>query len=129
MEEITNKDINIAIDPKAVDQLILMKKHDYTLEDKVFRIKIGGKGCDGFTYELGFSLADDEDLVISLAPDLNLHMDPFSAYFCRKGSINYHFDPTGDEGLTFENDLQEEFHGKFFKDESTVPKFLKKYEN
>lgn len=126
MESVKREDINIAIDQEAILQLKLMKEHDYTLENKVFRLKIDGKGCDGFTYELGWSDKDAEDITINLANDIMLHLDPFTAFYCAQGKISYHFDPTGDEGLTFTNLKQEEHHGKFFKDESKVPEFLKK---
>lgn len=125
MNTVTPQDINISLDPEAANQLKLMQEHDYTLKDKVFRLKIGGKGCDGFTYDLGWSAPHPDDVVKELAHNVKLHMDPFTAFYCQEGAINYHFDPEGDEGLTFTNHRQEEYHGKFFKDESTVPEFLK----
>ena len=57
-------DIKLFISDSAVRQIQLMQDNDYTLDGLLFRIKIGGKGCGGFTYDTGFSELDPADLVI-----------------------------------------------------------------
>ena len=48
---ITAQDIKIFVTDSAVRQIQLMQENDYTLEGHSFRIKIGGKGCEGFTHD------------------------------------------------------------------------------
>ena len=57
-------DITLFVSDSAVRQIQLMQDHDYTLEGLLFRIKIGGKGCGGFTYDTGFSEHHTDDLKI-----------------------------------------------------------------
>ena len=47
-------ELKLQVSGAAIQQIKLMLEHDYTLKGKIFRIKIGGKGCGGFTYQTGF---------------------------------------------------------------------------
>jgi Fe-S cluster assembly iron-binding protein IscA len=129
MIDISKEQIHLKITPSAIEQVELIKTHDFTMENLVFRLKIGGKGCHGFDYTLGFSEPHSEDLeVIATAHDLSekkltLNIDPFTAFYCREGLIDYICDyENNTEGFHFENNNQKEYRGKFFKNESKTPK-------
>ena len=117
------EDININFTKEAINQLILIKENDFTIGDKVFRIKIDGKGCGGFDYALGFHEKNDEDLEIKIeGTDLTFIMDPFTAHYGKNGSVNYITDFENNvEGFRFENKNEKNYRGKFFKDESKLP--------
>ena len=61
---LTVSDVKLFVSDSAVRQIQLMQQNDYTLDGLSFRIKIGGKGCGGFTYDTGFSEFHADDLVI-----------------------------------------------------------------
>ncbi len=69
----TNNDqYKIFLTEAAFMQAHTMLEHDYTLEGLQFRLKIGGKGCDGFTYETGFSEKHEDDHVLEFNSEQNL---------------------------------------------------------
>ena len=112
----------------AAMQLLLLQKNDFTLQDKYFRLKIDGKGCDGFTYAAGFTefYTDDIEVKISVSeqfPPLTVLVDPFTAFYLQRVVVDYVFDPVnGLEGFLINNLQQQEFEGKFWKkDASKVP--------
>lgn len=117
--------IEIEMTSSAFDQIYLIQENDYTLEGLHFRLKIEGKGCHGFDYALGFSEKKEDDLLHTLHSEgrsLEIIIDPFSAYYCAQGLINYVFDIKElMEGFHFENANQLQFRGKFFKDCSKLP--------
>jgi Fe-S cluster assembly iron-binding protein IscA len=83
---ISAEDLNIFVTDSAVRQIQVMQENDYTLKGLSFRIKIGGKGCEGFTYETGFSSVHEGDLHVTknyplINFDLHLLIDPFTAYY------------------------------------------------
>lgn len=124
MLPINNSQINIELSRAAFEQIALIKTHDYTLENMDFRLKIGGKGCDGFTYETGFSEKLDDDIVLKFQFEdryLDLLVDPFAAHYCSEGELDFIFNPTGEEGFEFRNKNEHKYHGKFFSDESMLP--------
>lgn len=115
------QDFNIQLSKAAFDQIKLIKANDYTLDGMSFRLKIGGKGCDGFTYDTGFSAPHEDDIVLSFE-SLELLLDPFTAYYCKEGSLDFLLNPkTNEDGFVFINFNEEKYHGKFFKDESMAP--------
>ena len=118
----TNRnDFNIQISRAALEQIKLIKENDYTLDKEKFRLKIGGKGCDGFTYETGFSTPLDDDLQL-VFEDVIVILDPFTAHYCKEGSLDFLLNPKSNEdGFVFINFNEEKYHGKFFKDESMAP--------
>lgn len=119
-----NKDIHIDLTAAAFEQIKLMQQNDYTLEGLLFRLKIGGKGCEGFTYETGFSQKLPEDLELEYLHQeykLQILIDKFTAHYCSEGVLDFIFDPNGQEGFTFTNANESKYHGKFFKDESMLP--------
>jgi Fe-S cluster assembly iron-binding protein IscA len=109
-----------------------MQENDYTLENHLFRIKIGGKGCGGFTYDTGFSLPDPDDLLIEkdfpmINYRLKVLMDPFTAYYTQEATLDYLLDTNkNEEGFTLTNAQDGAHRGKFFKDESKLPPWAKK---
>lgn len=124
-------DIKLFVSDSAVRQIQLMQENDYTLEGLSFRIKIGGKGCGGFTYDTGFSEFHADDLVIELPyPLINytlkILIDPFTAYYTQDSTLDYLLDPaSNEEGFVVTNAADGEHKGKFFKDESKLPPWAK----
>lgn len=117
-------DIQLEISPEAKNQLLLIQDHDYTLQDQFFRIQIGGKECHGFTYQLGFTAKDQNDLEIVL-DNLVILMDPFTAFYTQHAKLDYAQDDQGNDGFTLTNLKESEHRGKFFKDESKLPPWAK----
>jgi iron-sulfur cluster insertion protein len=120
-------DIKLFVSDSAVRQIQLMQENDYTLAGHSFRIKIGGKGCGGFTYDTGFSEFHEDDLVIEIKfPMINFTLkvliDPFTAYYTQESNLDYLLDPANnEEGFVVANAADGTHKGKFFKDESKLP--------
>lgn len=121
----SNTEYQINLTQAAFKQILLISENDYTLSNKLFRLKIGGKGCDGFTYETGFSdkLNDDICLEYHLDHDcVTIILDTFTAYYCKEGQLDFLLNPKNNEdGFIFLNDNEHKYAGKFFRDESLVP--------
>jgi iron-sulfur cluster insertion protein len=130
--KITASDIKLFVTDSAVRQIKLMQDNDYTLEGLNFRIKIGGKGCAGFTYDTGFSEQHPDDLIIKqhyslIDYELVILMDPFTAYYTQELTLDYLLDTTqNEEGFIVNNAADGQHRGKFFKDESKLPPWAKK---
>ena len=110
-------------------QLANMLTNDPYVSGKSLRISIDGKGCDGFTYAIGFSAANDQDFITSLELasydgqnfNLDVVMDPFAAYYLQNVAIDYQLDHASDtDGFTVKNLDQEQFHGKFWRKNKTL---------
>ena len=125
-------DIKLFVTDSAVRQIQLMQVNDYTLEGLSFRIKIGGKGCGGFTYDTGFSEFHADDLVLEtpyplINYTLKVLIDPFTAYYTQDSTLDYLLDPANnEEGFVVTNAADGEHKGKFFKDESKLPPWANK---
>lgn len=125
-------DINLLVTDSAVRQIRVMQDNDYTLEGLSFRIKIGGKGCEGFTYDTGFSEIHPDDLIIKkhyplINFDLTILMDPFTAFYTQELTLDYLLDTaSNEEGFIVNNAADGQHRGKFFKDESKLPPWAKK---
>lgn len=117
-------DIQLEITPEAKNQLRLMTEHDYTLKNQFFRIQIGGKECHGFTYQLGFTAKDQNDLEIA-HEELVVIIDPFTAYYTQKAKLDYQMDDQGNDGFILTNFNESQHRGKFFKDLSKLPPWAK----
>ncbi len=118
-------ELKVEISDNAIKQIKLMLEHDYTLKDHVFRIKIGGKGCGGFTYQTGFSEPHTDDLIVEAA-DLKIYVDPFTAHYIHGGNLDYKFDPQNfEDGFVLNNPREKEYAGKFFKDTNKLPPWAK----
>lgn len=124
-------DIKLFVSDSAVRQIQLMQENDYTLEGLCFRIKIGGKGCGGFTYDTGFSEFHADDLVIEtnyplINYKLKVLIDPFTAFYTQDSTLDYLLDPANnEEGFVVTNAADGDHKGKFFKDESKLPPWAK----
>ncbi len=118
-------DIDIKFTQDAIDQLGIIIENDYTFENMIFRLKIDGKGCNGFDYALGFTEKFDGDInvIIPNTDDkLSYYIDPFTAFYSKKGVVDFVQDIENDsQGFIFENDNEKQYRGKFFKDESKAP--------
>jgi iron-sulfur cluster insertion protein len=129
---LTASDIKLFVTDSAVRQIQLMQENDYTLEGLSFRIKIGGKGCEGFTYDTGFSELHSDDLVIRqkyelIHFDLTVLIDPFTAFYTQQVTLDYLLDTTNnEEGFIVNNAADGQHRGKFFKDEGRLPPWAKK---
>lgn len=125
-------DIKLFVTDSAVRQIQLMQDHDYTLEGLLFRIKIGGKGCEGFTYDTGFSELHPDDLVITqeyplINFTLKVLIDPFTAYYTQEATLDYLLDiSNNEEGFILTNAADGQHRGKFFKDEEKLPPWARK---
>ncbi len=116
---------NLVITENALQQIRLLQQHDYTLSGMSFRIKIGGKGCGGFTYETGFSAPLPDDLTLIVQGTAVL-MDPFTAHYTQEARLDYQLDiANNDEGFIVENFAGDRYKGKFFKDTTLIPKWEK----
>ncbi len=131
-QKLTESDLDVFITDSAVRQIQLMQENDYTLEGLQFRIKIGGKGCGGFTYDTGFSERHPDDLVIrksypAIDLELTLLIDPFTAFYTQSFTLDYLLDPaSNEEGFVVSNAAEGQHKGKFFKDTSKLPPWAKK---
>ena len=128
----TVQDLQVFVTDSAVRQIQLMQENDYTLQGLEFRVKIGGKGCGGFTYETGFSEPHPDDLVVKLSYplinfELTLLIDPFSAYYTQNFTLDYLLDPANnEEGFIVQNAADGTHKGKFFKDETKLPPWARR---
>lgn len=131
-KSISASDIKLFVTDSAVHQIKLMEENDYTLKGLNFRIKIGGKGCGGFTYSTGFSELHEEDLIVEkefplIKYHLKVLMDPFTAFYTQELTLDYLLDPaSNEEGFIVNNAADGQHKGKFFKDESRLPPWAKK---
>jgi iron-sulfur cluster insertion protein len=131
-KNLTASDIKLFVTDSAVRQIQLMQENDYTLEGHSFRIKIGGKGCEGFTYDTGFSEFHADDLVIKqsyplIGFDLTVLIDPFTAFYTQEVTLDYLLDTSNnEEGFIVNNAADGQHRGKFFKDESLLPPWASK---
>ncbi len=117
--------IDLEITPAAAQQIQVIQQNDYTLEGLSFRIKIGGKGCGGFTYETGFSEKLPDDLVLD-HQRLTILMDRFTAFYTQRVKLDFVLDPeTNEEGFVVDNFAGDLYKGKFFKDPSMTPNWDK----
>lgn len=129
---LTPEDIKLFVTDSAVRQIQVMQENDYTLKDHSFRIKIGGKGCAGFTYDTGFSEFHSDDLVIKQSYpiinfDLTVLIDPFTAFYTQELTLDYMLDiSNNEEGFIVTNAADGQHKGKFFKDEAKLPPWAKK---
>lgn len=114
----------------AFSQLELIIENDLTLKGKYLRLLISGKGCDGFSYSVGFTDWNDDDLMISIKTakrpqidTIQIIMDPFTAFYLQKCSVDYIQDfANNNEGFVVTNHNQDTFAGKFWrKDETKIP--------
>lgn len=115
----------------ALSQYKLIVENDFTLKGKYLRVLISGKGCDGFTYSVGFTDWNDDDLKVPVRDEqgqllnetIEILMDPFTAFYLQQVSIDYLQDfANNNEGFTVTNLNQKEFAGKFWRQESGATK-------
>lgn len=120
-----NEEIKVDLTDAAFKQIQLIQENDYTLENHTFRLKIGGKGCDGFTYDTGFSKKLDDDFVLTFEQSgsiIEILMDSFTAFYCKSGILDFFIIPKEhQDGFFFLNHNEDKHVGKFFKDGDNVP--------
>lgn len=112
----------------AMNQLKLMLENDFTLAGKYFRVLISGKGCEGFTYSVGFTDKNKDDLSIRISQDddLEIIVDSFAAFYLGDTQIDYILDiANNNEGFVVTNLDQKKYYGKFWrKREDLVPPLI-----
>jgi len=117
----------LEVSDSAMQQIQLILRHDYTLSGMSFRVKIGGKGCNGFTYQTGFSEPLHDDVVITVshttnAAPLEIRMDPFTAFYTQHAALDYRLEADQhEEGFVLTNHHEALYKGKFYKDTTLVP--------
>lgn len=121
-----DQNFKVEMTEAAFTQIELIKSNDFTLEDQMFRLKIGGKGCDGFTYDTGFSkFAEGDNKIEFINKDnkrLTLLVDKFTYFYCKEGLIDYVLDTNiNQDGFIYTNKNENIYSGKFFKEETLVP--------
>lgn len=126
LPKMAESDIELFCTDAALEQIILIKQNDYTLTNEEFRIRIGGKGCTGFTYETGFDFPRPEDLSIEKhlvgTERVKILLDSFTAFYLRTAQLDYLLNPeTNEDGFVVINHDEHRYVGKFFKDESLTP--------
>jgi len=130
-KKLSPSEVKLFVTDSAIRQIQLIQVNDYTLKGLLFRIKIGGKGCGGFTYDTGFSEIHEEDIIITqsypiIGFDLKILMDPFTAFYTQEATLDYLLDPqNNEEGFVILNASEGQHKGKFFKDESKLPPWAK----
>ena len=102
---------------RALQEWQLIKENDFTLENQQLRIEIDGKGCDGFTYAVGFTLPRVDDLKVPVEDTQEMVLlDPFSAFYLQVATVDFVQDFTQDaEGFVVVNHSQKHFAGKFWR--------------
>jgi len=120
----------IKLTPRALMELKLILDNDFTLAGKYFRIVISGKGCNGFTYSVGFTDLVENDVQVTIAgesEDLLILLDPFAAFYLQDATIDFGHDLAQDmDGFVVTNHRQETYTGKFWMDSpEKVPQFTK----
>lgn len=118
---------HLEISKEALIQIYSIKNNDYTLAECEFRIRIDGKGCAGFTYDMGFSpmLSDDHCLEIptKTRDPLRVIMDPFTAHYVQTAHLDFKMnEDENDIGFVLTNFNEKTYEGKFFEDESLLPR-------
>lgn len=106
------------ITSEALEQIILIKQHDFTLQEKSFRIAIKGKECDGFTYEAYFDQQNEDDFKILFekkGQTIELIFDPFSAFYLKHVKVDYKISlEDNTDGFIIDNPDQDQHTGKFW---------------
>ncbi len=95
MLPINNNEFQIDLTDSAFKQIQLILENDFTLEGHQFRLKIGGKGCDGFTYDTGFSTKIDDDIELIFKQNdesISILLDDFTGFYCKEGLLDFLFD-------------------------------------
>lgn len=107
---------------RAMQEWQLIKDNDFTLANQELRLEIDGKGCDGFTYAVGFTLPRVDDLKVPVLDDQQqaigktVLIDPFSAFYLQVATVDFVQDFSQDaEGFVVVNHSQKYFAGKFWR--------------
>ncbi len=119
----------LTVSALAREQLNLMLIHDVTLQEKAIRIEIAGKGCDGFTFDIGFTRPKVDDFLLEIPMDdaesgpIFVAMSPFTAFYLPEFTLDYRQGHLPEEeGFTIQSPALKNYQGKFWQaDEKLVP--------
>ena len=92
----------VKLTPKAIEVIVGVIDEDPTIGDYYVRVAIRGGGCSGYTYALDFDGPDEDDLVLSMGPQLDVVIDPHSAQLLAGTTIDYQ-DQVWEKGFVFIN--------------------------
>jgi len=123
----------------ALRQLNLMYLHDFTLKDKVLRIEVSGKDCDGFRFDIGFTTTRSDDFLLPIELEemgrVHVALSPFASFYLQKFTLDY-VQGHDEEGFVLQSDDFKNFGGKFWRakpslipPQKTEQRKLKKDEN
>lgn len=119
MDNSNQKPSGITFSEMALLEIFLLLENDFSDKKRGFRISVGGKGCDGFSYTAGLSEIDPKDTKIEFMAKgkrFFLLLDPFISFYFKNATIDFYQDPTKDiEGFIINNLDQKKFAGKFWK--------------
>jgi len=125
------ENFDLIVTDSAVSQIKLITENDFTLKDQFFRVQIGGKGCEGFTYKTGFTEKNVDDITFkkffsAINYQLEILVDPFTAHYTSGSTLDYLLETqTNEEGFILTNPKESQHRGKFFKDTSKLPPWAK----
>jgi iron-sulfur cluster insertion protein len=116
---------NFTFTDSAQLQYFLIKENDFTLQGKELRLHIDSKGCDGFSYTLGFDSLKEDDLSLDFdltfqgqSRKIKIIIDKFTAFYCNNIIIDFQQRlELNEEGFIVTNLDQDKFKGKFYKDQ------------
>ena len=112
MIKVDISEVQIQITKAAIDEIALISKNDFTVEGLTFRLKIDGKGCNGFDYATGFTEKQEDDLTYTytLGEDsISILLDKFTAFYSKEGTLDYLKD--------YQNNTEQKFS---YKDRSST---------
>jgi len=107
----------IQMTERAICKALELQKETPEWQDKILRLYLDGKGCDGFFYGVTFDDAIEGDLQVPVEKEgytLPLLVDPDTHPFVENVLIDW-VDDTRGTGFFVYNPDQRKYRGKFFK--------------
>jgi iron-sulfur cluster insertion protein len=141
-QELQHQNPNSSLTPviflteRAFLQWKLIRENDHFIpEDHHLKVMIDGKGCNGFTYSIGFSAPEPRDTTLKIKVNhlennennkeekfITLLMDQFTLFYLKEMTLDFITnytpqDPESDyDGFVVLNHQENNFHGKFWVD-------------
>jgi iron-sulfur cluster assembly accessory protein len=120
----TLKKTSIQVSDLALEQLALILSNDHTVKGNVFRLIIDSKGCSGFRYHAGFTVAHIDDTLIEVIHNdqiITLALDPFSSHYMQDIKLDFVQDfENNQEGFVIINNNETKHQGKFWENDPTL---------
>lgn len=103
----------LAFTPEAAERAVDLSARS-KWQNKVLRLYIDGKGCEGFHYGVTFDDRRADDLSFPVSGKLEIAVDPETYSYTRGSTISWVDDERG-MGFLVDNPRHKYFRGKFFK--------------